>query len=95
MQLLNLAIRPQRAQRELEYARAELAVSLKETAAREVDLQATHAAELKELRAAAAAERLQLLGEARRERVLSPPTVEGKQAHDGGKILYIRRGHLL
>ena len=80
-------MRPQRAQRQLEYERAVHAVALKETAGREAAMQATHAAELKVLRASGAAERLQLLGEARRERVAAEEQITELQ----GELVQLKR----
>ena len=80
-------MRPQRAQRQLEYERAVHAVALKETAGREAAMQATHAAELKVLRASGAAERLQLLGEARQERVAADELITELQ----GELVQLKR----
>ena len=82
-----LAVQPKRAQRQLEYERGVHAVSLKLTAELEAVTGAEHAAELKAARAEHAAERLLLLGEARRERVAADELITELQ----GELVQLKR----
>ena len=82
-----LAVQPKRAQRQLEYERGVHAVSLKLTAELKAVTGAEHAAELKAARAEHAAERLLLLGEARRERVAADELITELQ----GELVQLKR----
>ena len=87
VELVNLALRPQRERRALEAERASASAFRQQAAEAEATMRALHVAELKELRAEHAAERRQLLADARQERVAADEHTTELQ----GEIVRLRR----